>query len=242
MDNIPKILSQLKVDLVQCQQNILVPEIMLKHEDEIRAKYDEQLKSNGAFVMSTDDFEQRIQDPKFVSKLEKTVTNWIRDIRRITQLTHDPSQGSALQEINFWVSMERSLTNIEEQLKNPMFEVTTKLLQQANKIKLVFSFKLDTDLDHKLKTAKDFNRLLRDFPINSLLSATSLDQVRRAIDLIFNQFRQVRTGGDSYPNTRAILLMNAVTQDLNEQLLKILSNFQIMHLDYPEFEALKKEI
>lgn len=96
VDNIPKILSQLKVDLVQCQQNILVPEIMLKHEDEIRAKYDEQLKSNGAFVMSTDDFEQRIQDPKFVSKLEKTVTNWIRDIRRITQLTHDPSQGSAL--------------------------------------------------------------------------------------------------------------------------------------------------
>lgn len=36
--------------------------------------------------------------------------------------------------------------------------------------------------------------------------------------------------------------MNALTQDLNEQLLKILSNFQIMHLDYPEFEALKKEI
>lgn len=64
--------------------------------------------------MSTDDFESKIQDPKFVSKLEKTVQLWIRDIRRITQLTHDPSQGSALQEINFWVSMERSLTNIEE--------------------------------------------------------------------------------------------------------------------------------
>jgi dynein heavy chain 1 len=83
---------------------------------------------------------------------------------------------------------------------------------------------------------------LRDFPINQLLSANNLEQIRKAIDLIFNQFRQVRVGGDSYPNSRAILLMNAVTQDLNEQMLKILSNFQIMHLDYPEFENLKKDI
>jgi dynein heavy chain 1 len=192
--------------------------------------------------MTTDDFENRIQDPQFVKRLEKTVTNWIRDIRRITQLNHDPSQGSALQEIDFWVSMERSLTHIDEQLKNNMIEVTTKLLQQAQKIQLVFSFRLDTGLEHKLRTARDYNRLLRDFPINQLLSANDLDQVRRAIDLIFNQFRQVRQGGDSYPNARAILLMNAVTQDLNEQLLKILSNFQIMHLDYQEFENLKKEI
>ena len=36
--------------------------------------------------------------------------------------------------------------------------------------------------------------------------------------------------------------MNALTQDLNEQLLKILSNFQVMHLDYQEFEVLKKDI
>jgi dynein heavy chain 1 len=52
--------------------------------------------------------------------------------------------------------------------------------------------------------------------------------------------RQV--GGESYPTPRAILLMNALTQDLNDQLLKILSNFQIMHLDHSEFESLKKEI
>jgi dynein heavy chain 1 len=97
-----------------------------------------------------------------------------------------------------------------------MIEVTTKLLQQAQKIQLVFSFKLDTGLEHKLKTARDYNKLLRDFPINQLLSANDLDQVRKAIDLIFNQFRQVRQGGDSYPNNRAIALMNAVCQDLNE--------------------------
>lgn len=124
-----------------------------------------------------------------------------------------------------------------------MIEVTLKLLQQAQKIQLVFHFRVDTDLEPKVKTARDYNKLLRDFPINQLLSANDLDQVRRAIELIFGQFKQIRqAGGDNYPNHRAILLMNALTQDLNEQLLKILSNFQIMHLDYQEFEGLKKEI
>jgi len=47
---------------------------------------------------------------------------------------------------------------------------------------------------------------------------------------------------DSYPNPRAILLMQTLIKDLNTQLLKILSNFQVMLLDYQEFEILKRDI
>ena len=47
---------------------------------------------------------------------------------------------------------------------------------------LVYQFKLDTELDTKLKQARDYNKLLRDFPINQLLSANSLDQVATSID------------------------------------------------------------
>jgi dynein heavy chain 1 len=71
-------------------------------------------------------------------------------------------------------------------LKNNLIEITLKLLQQANKIQLVYHFRLDTDLEAKLKTARDYNKLLRNFPINQLLSANDLEQVRKAIELIFN--------------------------------------------------------
>jgi dynein heavy chain 1 len=240
-ENMQRDLTQLKVHLVQCQQNIIVPEIELTQDPEIKAKY-EECKAQGR-EMTVDDFEQRLQDPNFIKRLEKTVTQWIKDIRRVTQLKHDPAQGSALQEINFWVSIERSLTQIEEHLKDRQIEVTLKLLSQAQKIQLVYHFQLDTELEQKLKTARDYNKLLRDFPINQLLSANDLESVRKAIDLIFNQFKYIKQSGvDSYPNQRAILLMNALTQDLNEQLLKILSDYQIMHLDYSEFDVLKKEI
>jgi hypothetical protein len=50
-----------------------------------------------------------------------------------------------------------------------------------------------------------------------LLSANSLDQVATSIDLIFNQFKLIKqAGGDHYPNQRAVLLVNAVCQDLND--------------------------
>lgn len=223
-DNITKNLSQLKVHLVQYQQNIMVPEIDLIHDPEIKQKY-EEVKQLGR-ELTPDDFENRISDPSFVKKLEKTVTKWIRDIRCITQLNHNPESGSALQEIQFWLSIERNLTNVEEQLKHQMIDTTLELLKRAQKIQLVYHFRLDTELEQKLTTAKNYNKLLRDFPINQLLSANDLESARRAIDLIFIQFRYIRqTSTDQYPNSRAILLMQCIIKDLNTQLLKILSNF-----------------
>jgi dynein heavy chain 1 len=99
------------------------------HDSEIKTKY-EECKAAGK-EMTTEDFESRIQDPNFIKKLENTVLQWIKDIRRITQKNHDPQQGTALQEINFWLSIERSLTNIEEQIKSTMLTVTLELLRQA---------------------------------------------------------------------------------------------------------------
>jgi len=81
-ESIQKTLAQLKVHLLQCQQNIIVPEIELIHEPEIKAKSEER-RALG-LEMTTDDFENRLQDPNFVKRLEKTVTQWIKDIRRIT--------------------------------------------------------------------------------------------------------------------------------------------------------------
>ena len=41
---------------------------------------------------------------------------------------------------------------------------------------------------------------------------------------------------DSYPVQRAMQLIEAVARDLTNQLLKVLSNFQIMYLEYEEFK------
>jgi len=124
------------VNLVQCSQNIIVPEIELIHDPDVKAKFDEKGDQN----VTTDDFDDKIKDPNFVKRLEKTVHTWIKDIQKITALKHDPQQGSALLEVNFWNSIERSLERINEQLRNKKIEITLEILRRANKLQLVYSF------------------------------------------------------------------------------------------------------
>ena len=84
--------------------------------------------------------------------------------------------------------------------------------------------------------------MLRDFAIDQLLAATDLDQLRAAVEKIFTQFRQIRQQQDCYPANRAILLLETVIKDFNEQLLKILSNYKIMHLAFAQFYGLRKDV
>lgn len=152
-------------------------------------------------------------------------------------LKHDPTSGSALQEINFWLSLERSLTHIKEQLNKQEVKLILTLLQQAKKILTVFTFMHDTDLEASLKTAQSYNKLLRDFPINQLLSANDLEQISKSIENIFNQLKKLRHT-DFYPLKRAMLLLEAISRDLTNQLLKVFQNYQLMYIDYKEFKVL----
>jgi dynein heavy chain 1 len=54
----------------------------------------------------------------FLNKLQGDVNGWIKEIQKVTKLSRDPASGTAIQEINFWLSMERALEKIEEQLKS----------------------------------------------------------------------------------------------------------------------------
>lgn len=165
---------------------------------------------------------------------------WSKDIRKVSSLDHDPTTGSALQEINFWLSVERSLTHIKDQISRPEVEVTLQILNQAKRIQVVFVFKNDTDLDKALTKAQGYNNLMRDFPINDLLSATDLESLAVAIEKNFTQMKKIRQT-DSYPFQRAIHLVEALSRDLTTQTLKILSNVNILYLEWRDFKELHKK-
>jgi len=70
-----------------------------------------------------------------------------------------------------------------------------------------------------LATVNDYNPLMKDFPINDLLSATELDRIRSAVQLIFSHLRKIRS--TKYPIQRALRLVEAISRDLGSQLLKV---------------------
>lgn len=69
-----------------------------------------------------------------------------------------------------------------------------------------------------LATVHDYAPLMKDFPLNELLSATELDKVRIAVAGIFNHLRKIRS--TKYPIQRVLKLVEAISRDLSSQILK----------------------
>ena len=70
-----------------------------------------------------------------------------------------------------------------------------------------------------LATVADYSPLMKDFPLNDLLSATELDRIRQALVSIFIHLRKIRN--TKYPIQRALRLVEAISRDLSQQLLKV---------------------
>ncbi len=166
-------LAELKLALLQCKQNLEIPSIELVIDPEVRARA-QKVKEQGR-KLSVDEFVDILADNDILNRLAKGMTLWTNSIRTVTTMDHNASTGSALQEINFWLSLERELRNIEKQVKQGEVQVTLEILKRAKKFHVTTTFESDTQLDSALNKSIEFNQLMRDFPINELLSATEIE-------------------------------------------------------------------
>lgn len=64
----------------------------------------------------------------------------------------DPTSGSAAEEVNFWISLERALTHIEQQLQSAEVEATLAVLKQAKRFLAAVSFETDTGIAFCLRS------------------------------------------------------------------------------------------
>ncbi|CAG8697774.1 1167_t:CDS:2, partial [Ambispora gerdemannii] len=152
-----------------------------------------------------------------------------------TKLSRDPSSGTAIQEINFWLSMERALEQIDEQLKSDQIVLTMNILKHAKRFHATVSFIADTGLKEATDKVHKYNLLMKDFPLNELLSATDVDKVKDALHLIFGHLNK-KLKLSPYPIKKALPLVEAISRDLNDQLLKVLGSRRLMYMEYDDFE------
>ena len=85
-----------------------------------------------------------------------------------------------------------------------------------------------------MATVTDYNPLMKDFPINDLLAATELERIRTSVQTIFTHLRKIRN--TKYPIQRALRLVEAISRDLVNQMLKVLNTRRLMFISFEEFE------
>lgn len=231
-----KKLAELELSLLHLQQNIEIPELVLPFpevvQEAIKTASKHHVKPTVDLVPS-----ELLSDSRFLNELQNTVNSWIKSIQSITKLSRDPESGSATQEINFWLSMESALEGIEVQLRSDGVLLTVEILRQAKRFQATVSFRADTGLKDASDKVQKYNQLMRDFPLDELLAATSLQKVQNSLISIFTHLnRKLRIC--PYPIARALPLVSAISGDLEVQIHSLIKGRTLMHLGFRDFEAL----
>ncbi|KAF9922924.1 hypothetical protein FBU30_006961 [Linnemannia zychae] len=229
-----KKIAELELSLLHLQQNVEIPEISLNIHPAVQRAIDE-CREEGRRVTVDALASGYYSDSSFLNKLQGDVNGWIKEIQKVTKLSRDPASGTAIQEINFWLSMERALEKIEEQLKSDQIVLTLDILKHAKRFHATVSFIADTGLKEGTEKVHKYNQLMKDFPLNELLSATDATKVRDSLVLIFGHLNK-KLKLSPYPIRRALPLVEAISRDLNEQLLRVLGSRRLMYMDYDDFE------
>ncbi|KAL1836345.1 hypothetical protein VTJ49DRAFT_5263 [Mycothermus thermophilus] len=231
--------TELELSLSHLQQNVEIPEVVLPFHPIVQNALDEaaarQTKPTLDLIPPS-----VLQDSTFLNNLQATVNNWIKSIQVITKMTGDPTTGTATQEINFWLSMESALEGIENQLRGEGVMLTLEILKHAKRFQATVSFTADTGLKEAMEKVQKYNQLMRDFPLDELLSATTLVKVKDSIGQIFAHLNK-KLRICPYPIRRALPLVEAISGDLDEVLHRLLPGTELVKLDYQEFRNVMTE-
>eukprot|EP01053_Blabericola_migrator_P008291 Blabericola_migrator_1__8290@NODE_42_length_17171_cov_64_374065_g38_i0_p1_GENE_NODE_42_length_17171_cov_64_374065_g38_i0NODE_42_length_17171_cov_64_374065_g38_i0_p1_ORF_typecomplete_len4774_score977_70AAA_6/PF12774_7/1_1e148AAA_6/PF12774_7/8_3e02AAA_6/PF12774_7/17DHC_N2/PF08393_13/2_5e03DHC_N2/PF08393_13/7_2e118AAA_8/PF12780_7/1_4e03AAA_8/PF12780_7/1_4e03AAA_8/PF12780_7/27AAA_8/PF12780_7/8_4e92DHC_N1/PF08385_12/1_5e89DHC_N1/PF08385_12/65DHC_N1/PF08385_12/1_8e03DHC_N1/PF08385_12/2_2e02DHC_N1/PF08 len=171
-------------------------------------------------------------DVRFLNKLQLQTNIWQRDISKVVGADRETTEMKALDEVTFWSTLEGALRDIADKFQAPEVELQLKILTD-NKRCLFFAE--GTGVGRKLEDVLNVNSMMKDFPINELLSAPDLESVKHAIQSIFLQFRKLK-GAPSYPIPRAWQLVEAISRDLSTQMIKVLTKERLMDQDDILFE------
>ena len=233
-----KRIAELEMSLLHLQQSIDIPIVQL-HLHPVVQEVLQEAKAEGR-TPSVQMLPQGVLDnDNTLNGIQNNVNGWIRAIQALTKLTRESECGSAAQEIDFWLSMEAALKRVADDLLTEGIQLTLNILKQAKRHQAFLSFSTDTGLEGGLETVRSYNQLMRDFPLDELTSASSLDKVKDAIGLIFNHLNK-KLRLSNYPVRRVLKLVEGISQDLDTQIHRLLRGRVLMQMDHLEFEKLMK--
>ncbi|PYH83869.1 hypothetical protein BO82DRAFT_305978 [Aspergillus uvarum CBS 121591] len=230
--------AELELGLQHLQQNVEIPALNLPLHEVVQGALLEAekrgVRPSVELISPT-----ILESSAFINSIQNNVNGWIRSIQTITKMSRDADSGSAAQEINFWLSMETALEGIEAQLRGDGVQLTMDILRHAKRYQATLSFVADTGLREATDLVQKYNQLMRDFPLDELLSATTLQKVQESLNLIFNHLNK-KLKICPYPIKRALSLVEAISGDLDNVIHSLLHGRTILHLDYREFRSLMK--
>ncbi|EJW76555.1 hypothetical protein WUBG_12535, partial [Wuchereria bancrofti] len=140
--SVEKHLSEVEVALLHMQQNIDIPEINLTIHPVIQNAI-QQAAEKGHKARVTD-LGGLVESSVFLNALQKGVNRWVKEIQKVTKLDRDAGSGTSLQEMTFWLNLERALQKIAQKRESDEVTLTLETLKCGKRFHATVSFDADT--------------------------------------------------------------------------------------------------
>lgn len=137
--------------------------------------------------------------------------------------------------------MENAIENIEAQLSSGGVQLTMKVLEKAKRHGITASFQSDTGLRETKDKVQRYNLLFSSFPIEEMLSATSIEKLRDTLDDVFSHLNK-KMRICPYPVRRALPLVEGISSDLDSRLHDLLHGRMLMHHNFEEFQKVMEQL
>uniref|UniRef100_A0A8R1U2J5 Dynein heavy chain, cytoplasmic n=1 Tax=Onchocerca volvulus TaxID=6282 RepID=A0A8R1U2J5_ONCVO len=232
--SVEKHLSEVEVALLHMQQNIDIPEINLTIHPAIQNTIQQAIEKGHKARVT--DLGNLVENSVFLNALQKGVNRWVKEIQKVTKLDRDAGSGTSLQEMTFWLNLERALQKIAQKRESDEVILTLEALKCGKRFHATVSFDADTGLKQTLAMVNDYNVLMKDLPLNELMAATDMDGIRNALANIFTHMRKLRN--TKYPIARALRFVEAISKDVSTQMLKALGTRRLMNIPLGDFDNL----
>ena len=227
-------LADLEVSLQNLQQNIEVEAPRLQIHEVVQTLLQEAHGNKDVAAMHIP--EPLVADSMVLNKLQNMANDWIKQIREFTRIADERPVGTTTQEKNFWLAMETAIDGIESQLASGGVFLTMKVLEKAKRHGITASFSSDTKLKECKEKVQKYNTLFHGFPVEELLSATTVEKLRNALDDVFSHLNK-KLRVCPYPVRRALPLVEAISADLDARLHDLLHGRTLMHMTIDEFKS-----
>jgi dynein heavy chain 1 len=215
--SVEKGLTDVEVALLHLKQNIEIPDVELAIHPKILAAIESAQSRNAKANVA--DLGDDINDANFLNALTACVNRWTTDIQKVTKLDRDPESGTSMQEVAFWLNLESALKKIKQQNETEGVRLTIDTLNHAKRFHAVTSFTANTGLKEAMQMAGDYNRFMRDLPLNTLIGATNIEAINDALVQIFGGLRKIRNS--KYSVKRIDSFLHAMSRDFLDQFLKV---------------------
>eukprot|EP00808_Paulinella_micropora_P030474 g68737.t1 len=170
-------------------------------------------------------------DDVFLNELQQGLTAWKEQILSVTVLDREVKTGTTLEEINFWLSKEKAVHHIYDQLGSVPVVLTFQVLNENKRSWATQGFTAEVGLSENKKEDKvhQYSNFLRDFPIERLLTAPDFAKLEHAVRMIFRHLKQIQHV--PYPLERAIGLTHTLSRELADRIKVVMDKCKAMDME-----------